>query len=239
VITVLEKSENKTNLYGLLNSQDNSFYIVSENYHVIKMIQMLLIKQKFLYCINISKLPGIEEIEIINNDNCHEFGVSAPMIKNIRFDSDPGVFGCKITKSKRPYNKILSDNLVSLQKLLEPFEKFFEDFERKETQRYHDEIAGLMELKNFVETLMPDDRVHAEFIQYEIEEREQSIRRSRPLKSDILKKIMSIDFYDIEAIPKLRNEITNFEAKSQEFMSNTSDKIFLSDVVKKLMLNYL
>ena len=236
---MLEKSENKTNLYGLLNSQDNSFYIVGRNYHVIKLIQMLLIKQKFLYCINISKLPGVEKLENINNDNCYQFGVSAPMIKNIRFDSDTGVFGCKITKSKRPHNKTLADNLISLQKLLEPFEKFFDDFERKETQRYHDEIQGLLELKNFIALLMPDDRVHAEFIQYEIDEREQSIRRSRPLKSDILKKIMSIDFYDIDAIPKLRNEIENFEGKNQEFMSNTSEKIFLGDVVKKLMLNHL
>lgn len=229
-------------LYGLLNSQDNSFYIVDRNYHVIKMIQMLLIKQKFLYCINISKLPGFDEIEKtkkINNDNCYEFGASAPMIKNIRFDSDPGMYGCKITKSKRPHNKILANNLICLQKLLEPFEKFFDDFEREEKQRYQDEIEGLIELKNFIELLMPDDQNHAEFIQYEIDEREQSVRRSRPIKSDILKKIMTIDFYDIDAISKLRNEIKNYDEKSREFMSNTSDKIFLSDVIKKIMLDHL
>jgi hypothetical protein len=236
---VLEKFENKKNLYGLLNSQDNSFYIVSENYHVIKMIQMLLIKQKFLYCINISKLPGIEEIEKINNDNCHEFGVSAPMIKNIRFDSDPGTFGCKITKSKRPHNKVLAKNLVSLQKLLEPFEKFFDDFEKKEKQRYQDEISGLLELKDFMEILMPGDRIHADFIQYEISERELSIRRSRPLKSDILKIIMSTNYYDDNAMLDLRKKIENFETREQEYMSNTSDKIFLSDIVKKLILNHI
>jgi len=237
VITVLEKSENKTNLYGLLNSQDNSFYIVSENYHVIKMMQMLLIKQKFLHCINISKLPGIEEIEKIDNDNCH--GVSAPMIKNIRFDSDPGMYGCKITKSKRPHNKILAKNLVCLQKLLEPFEKFFDEFERKEKQRYQDEIAGLVELKNFMEILMPGDQIHAEFIQYEINEREQSICRARSLKSDILKTIMSMDYYSNDAKQELRRKIENFETKEQEYMFNTSDKVFLNEVVKKLLLNHI
>lgn len=231
--------ENKKDLYGLLNSQDNSFYIVGENYHVIKIVQMLLIKQKFLYCINISKLPGIEEMEKINNDNCHEFGVSAPMIKNIRFDSDPGMYGCKITKSKKPHNKILAKNLVCLQNLVGPIEKFFNDFEKKEQQRYQDEIAGLLELKDFMETLMPGDSVHAEFVNIEINERERSIRRSRPLKSDILKIIMSVDFYNNNAMHELREKIENFQAKDQEYMSNTADKVFLSDIVKKLLLNHI
>lgn len=231
--------ENKKDLYGLLDGQDNSFYIVDENYHMIKMIQMLLIKQKFLFCINISKLPNISTVEKINNDNCHQFGVSSLMIKTIRFDSDPGMFGCKITKSNKPHNKILADNLISLQKLLGPLEKFFDDFERKEMQRYQDEIAGLHELKNFLEILMPNDRVYPELVQHDIDMRERSIGRSRPLKADIFKKIMSINFYNTNAMSILRKEIENFEVKEQEYMSNTSDKIFLSDVVKKLILNYL
>jgi len=231
-------NDNK-DLYGLLDNRDNSFYIVDTNYHVIKMLQMLLIKQKFLYCINISKLPGVEELENINNNNCYQFGVSAPMIKNIRFDSDTGLFGCKITQSKRPHNKILANNLNSLLKLLVPLEKFFNDFEHKERQRYQDEIAGFHELKDFLGTLMPDDKIYAELVDHDIKEREQSILRARPLKSDILKIIMSIDFYRDDAIQCLRKEIENFEATEQEYMSSTSDKIFLSDVVKKLILTHI
>ena len=232
-------STDSKDLYGLLDNRDNSFYIVDTNYHIIKLIQMLLIRQKFLHCINISKLPGNEEIENIDNSNCYQFGVLGSMTKNIRFDSDSGLFGSKITKSSRPYNKILANNLISLQKLLVPFEKFFDDFENKEKQRYQDEIAGLHELKDFLELLMPTDQVYADLIQYDIDERQRSIRRARPLKSDLLKKIMSIDFYDVDAMINLRYEIENFEANEEEYLSNTSDKIFLSDVVKKLLLNHL
>ena len=231
--------ENEKDLYGLLDSRDNSFYIVEKNYQLIKLIQILLIKQKFFYCINISKLPGVDAIGDITNENCHQFGVSAPMIKYIRFDSDPGIYGCGITKSKRPHNKILRDNLVSLQKLLGPVEKFFKDFENKEIERYQDEISGLLELKSFLNTVIPGDKVFEEFIASDIEERQKSIQRARPLKSEIFKSIMDIDFFRDDAIQALKKMIESFSFGNREYLSNTSDKIFLGDIVKKLMLTHL
>ena len=185
----------KKYLYGLLHSSENCFYLVSHNYHAMKILQMLLLRQRFFYCVNISKLETPVDPTEINNENCHLLGGSKPLIRHIILDPDPKDYGINLIKVSSTPNEILKNNLRLLYKLIEESELFFQQVKKLAADRFEDPINGLKELGVFVSTFVPNDPNIKEFVEIEINEKEKAISRCDNIRSDLWSILIDSDYY--------------------------------------------
>jgi hypothetical protein len=196
-------------------------------------------KQKFFFCINISKFESEKDTSNIDNNNCHEFGCIPKAVKHIKLDADPGMHLTKIVDSHSPPDPILRSNLLLLQKILHVLEKIVDEFEEQEKRRFRDEINGFIELKEFVKLTIPNDENIDNFVDWEIEIRNNAIRRARPFKSDIINLLINVNYRKDDAKKIIEEKINSLEFGKLDYVNTNWKKIFLSDVFKKTLLSVL
>lgn len=227
------------NFYGLLAMPENCFYIVDTDYHVIKLVQFILMKQKFFFCINISKFESDFDTSLIDNNNCHEFGCIPKSVKYIMLDSDPGMHLTRIIASPASHNDILKTNLILLQKLLHSLEQVVGEFEEQENRRFHDQIQGLNEFKDFVKATNPNDENIDDFVEQEISLRSSAVNRSRPYRDSIINLLTDIDYQKNDVKEIILEKIECLEFGRSDYINADKKKMFLSDIFKKTLASTL
>ena len=208
----------KKHLYGLLHGLENRFYIVSRDYHVIKMLQMILFRQKFFFCVNITLLETPINESLITNDNCHTLGGSNPLIRHAIPDPDSKMPGVKLINVSGEPNKILKGNLELLYKLIEETETFFQQIEKNERNRFSDVINGLHEFESFILSLLPNDPNIKNFVSTEINNKEKAITRFNNLKSDLLEIFIETDYHEKPVKTHLQEKIDSLTSSDHDIL---------------------
>lgn len=199
--------------YGLLDAQSNIFYAVSQDYHAIKIMQMLLLNNKLFPCVNLSRLSA----DHVNMSNCVEFGVSKPLTKFLNPDPDTSMYGAKVVETSGKFHPVLKENIKALLTLVNRVEGFVDDFEDRERARFRDMLTGLNETKEFVIDMIPEDPNIEEFVDREMAAKEKMIYRAREIRNSLFKGLMSIDYWN-PISNDLEDHIRSLESVDQDLV---------------------
>lgn len=175
--------------HGLLNTKDNKFYLVANNHHQIKILQLLTMKHRLFLCVNISQISNLD----ITDDVCHCYGISKPLTKFLTPDVDTSLYGAAVIESPGDKDETLWANIHMLDRLVGALENFVAQYEKTQKERYKDMINGLKELEAFVKSFMPNDPNITDFVNREIEIKTSIINRAEKIKNQIFAELMQSD----------------------------------------------
>jgi hypothetical protein len=194
--------------HGLLSTKDNKFYLVANDHHSIKILQLLTMKHRLFLCVNISRLSDLE----ITNENCHQYGVSKPLTKFLTPDVDTFLYGAAIVESVGQRDEVLWGNIQLLDRLVSSLENFVSHYETTQRERYNDMINGLRELESFVKAFMPNDPNITEFVEREIDIKTSIIDRASKIKNQIFAELMDADPWHAEFSKNIAEKINTLKS---------------------------
>lgn len=216
-------------LYGLLNQLENRFYLVTDNYHLIKQIQFLLIKRRFFFCVNLAGTTvGI------NEKNCIDYGGSKALIRNISLDIklDKLYDGYIIpANASQPINQDLLKNIKMLYKLLNTMNYVFDLFKQNEEKKLDHIVQGLEEFKKFFSTLLSDDPNIESLIDAEISDIHKISSRLDFCRAGILNVLFEIDFDQPHDIVK---NIVNEQLEQFQPKETHKTRMLIKNMLKKI-----
>lgn len=202
-------------IHGLLNTKDNKFYFLADNHHRVKILQLLTMKHRLFLCVNISRISDL----VINEDDCHRYGVSKPLIKFLTPDIDTTRYGAAVVDSPEDRDETLWHNIHALDRLVTVLENFVGHYETTQKDRFEDMINGLRELESFVTSFIPDDPNIKEFVDREIETKTSIIDRANRIKCQIFAEVMQADPWKNDFVQDLRDRITTIESIDIELLN--------------------
>lgn len=206
----------KDDLFGLLDAQANVFYVVSRDYHIIKLMQMLLLRHKLFPCVNLSRLDS-DQLDL---ENCKNFGVTKPLTKFLNPDPDTSIYGSAVVKTQNTTHSVLEKNLILLLGLISGVERFVDDFEIREHARFRDMINGLVETKKFIYEMIPGDPNIEDFVRQEISTKEKMIYRSREIRNSLFAMLMDSDFWDPDWSSTIKNQLMSLTSTDTDLVKS-------------------
>ena len=216
-------------LYGLLDQFENRFYLVTDNYHLAKQIQFLLIKRRFFFCVNL-----LGRTVDINEKNCTDYGCSKAIIRNIALDIELNtLYDGYITpaETSRPTDQDLLKNIKMLYKLLNTMNYVFDLFKQNEEKKLDHIVKGLEEFKKFFSTLLIDDPNIESLIDGEISEIHKLSSRLDLCRAEILNILFEIDFYQSHDIVK---NIVNEKLEQFQPKETHKTRMLIKNMLKKI-----
>lgn len=199
--------DREKNFYGLLDPITNRFYMLDNDYEVIKWVQMLLMNQKLLMCVPLRTMASTAKN--MNNENCYQYGCTADLIRNVRFDVDMVQKDIsKIVPSTTPshINENLRTNVFFLRDFLRFYKMLSSTYEEMEMEKFGDSINGLAEFRKFVKIMIPNDPNIDELVEYESDVKKKAINKTQHFTSVLFDILFKKD-YIYQTLPEIKNSL--------------------------------
>jgi len=226
--------KDKKNIYGLLNILENRFYIIDNNYEILKFIQFLFMRGHQWYTmVDLSSILNKEKIE---NNNCHLFGCLDRDIKSTNIDLDLKEVNSRIIERNIDlnfFNYSMQEKIFFIRKLIAYSKNIVEDFKEKESNSSGAWKRNLSVYKDFLNIILPNDKQIDLLVASEI----KNIDSIHNYMSDVFNKVIfvlnSIDLKSL-SIEEIKN---NFKNKLQNEFSNSI--LNLNDIMVQHILDYI
>lgn len=210
-------------VYGLILPLHNKFYILDNDYEILKFIQFLIVKNEWFSMVNIDFL---QNTSVINNANCRKYGCDDNTVKTIiDYDIHP-----KHIESRTDldfFNFELQEKLFYIRKVLVDTKKIIDDNNRI---AFKDRQNNLIMIEKFFNTLSSDDENIKEILSTE----QEILNKTKGDYEKLLQYVLNI-LYSLDLKSLSLNEI-------KKELKNCLDKIFKKiyyknsvDVIEKIV----
>lgn len=226
--------ENKENIYGLLNVLENRFYIIDNNYEILKFTQFLFIKNHQWYTmVDLSSSLNKNEIE---NNNCYLFGCLDKDIKSTNIDLNLKEVNSDLLKRNTNlnfFNHSMQEKLFFIRGLIHYSKNLIENFKEKENSDSISYKKNLLLYKEFLNIVLLKDKKIDSFILSEIENLNSLSNHMSNTFNKIILTLNSIDLKNL-SIQDIKD---NFKNKLE---NNFFNNIFtFNSIFTKKILDYL
>lgn len=226
--------QDKENIYGLLNVLENRFYIIDNDYELLKFTQFLFIRSHQWYTmVDLSSSSNKEEIE---NNNCYLFGCLDKDIKSTNIDLNLKEVNSDLLKRNTNldfFNHSMQEKLFFIRGLIGYSKSLIENFKEKEDNDSISYKKNLLLYKRFLNIVLPEDKQIDSFILSEIESLDSLSKHISNTFNKIIFTLNSIDLKNL-LIQDIKD---NFKNKLENNFFNNNFN-FNKDFIK-LILDYL
>ena len=227
-------TKDKKNIYGLLNVLENRFYIIDNDYEILKFTQFLFIRSHQWYTmVDLSSSSNKGEIE---NNNCHLFGCLDKDIKSTNLDLNLKEVNSDLLKRNTNldfFNHSMQEKLFFVRGLIDYSKNLIENFKEKENNDSISYKTNLLLYKRFLSIVLPGDKQIDSFISSEIESLNFLYNH---MSSTFDKIIFTLNFIDLKNL-SIEDIKDNFKNKLENNFFN-NDFNFNKDFIK-LIFDYL
>jgi hypothetical protein len=223
--------EDKKNIYGLLNILENRFYIIDNDYELLKFTQFLFMRGYQWYTmVDLSSSLNKEEIQ---NNNCHLFGCLDKDIKSTNIDLNYKLNLLERNIDLNFFNYPMQEKIFFIREFLGYSRNLIENFKEEENINSMPYKKNLLLYKKFLNIILPEDKKIDSFISSEIENLNSLYTHMSNTFNKIIFTLDSIDLKNL-SIQDIKN---NFKDKLQNtFFDNTFE---FNKTFTKLILDYL
>lgn len=226
--------QDKENIYGLLNVLENRFYIIDNDYELLKFTQFLFIRSHQWYTmVDLSSSLNKEEIE---NNNCYLFGCLDKDIKSTNIDLNLKEVNSDLLKRNTNldfFNHFMQEKIFFIRGLIGYSRSLIEKFKEKENNDSISYKTNLLLYKRFLNIVLPEDKQIDSFILSEIESLDSLSKHISNTFNKIIFTLNSIDLKNL-SIQDIKDNFKN-ELENNFFNNNFN---FNKDFIR-LILEYL
>lgn len=226
--------EDKKNTYGLLNILENRFYIIDNDYEILKFTQFLFIRSHQWYTmVDLSASLNKEEI---GNNNCHLFGCLDKDIKSTSVDLNLKEVNSDLLKRDTDldfFDYSMQEKVFFIRGLISYSKNLTERFKQKEDDDSTAHKKNLLLYRKFLNTVLPQDKQIDSFILSEIESLDLLSNHISDTFNKIIFNLNSLDLKNL-SILDIKN---SFKDKLQDNFFNNN--FTFNSVFTKLMLGYV
>ena len=189
-------------VYGLILPLHNKFYILDNDYETLKFIQFLIIKHEWFSMINFDHL---ENVELINNKNCKEYGCNDTAIKLMEYDIIPtSIYS---TAHLNRFNFKLQENLFYIRGLIVKTKNIIKK-NTDSTLRDQEWEKNLIIMEKFLNIILPKDLEIKKLISGELQILENFKNIFNILLNQLYISLYDIDLKNLD-IYEIKNHIEN------------------------------
>lgn len=205
--------------YGLISSSLDRLYLLSNEYEIIKILQLCFMQNELFYIVDMNKIKS--STDKINNTNCLEYTLSGAKRLHLEPDVDHKKIAIReLEKKQLP----IKDSDVDLQQklffcysMIKNIINLHRTLSEQLQEKFKQELHGLEITKGFIEHVLGDDDF------YKIVERDQHevlfpIRYLNEFKNGLLRSLTYINYdQNIDAIKKqFKNDLEEIDSASAE-----------------------
>lgn len=181
--------------YGLISSSLDRLYLLSNEYEMIKILQLCFMQNELFYIVDMNKIKSGRDV--INNTNCLEYTLSGAKRLHLEPDVDHKKISIRdLEKKQLPVQNSdidLQQKLFFCYSMIKNIVNLHRTVSDQLQEKFRQEIHGLEITKEFIENVLGDD----EF--YKIVERDQRevlfpIRYLSEFKNSLLRSLTYIDY---------------------------------------------
>lgn len=215
-------------MFGLFESASNRFYLVSQDYDLLKSIQFFLGRQKLFYVGDISTIYNYR-VNLINKDNCLNIGVTNG--QRMELEIDIGFYDepWRLTASSTPTQKDidLQKKISFLSDILTTYVQHERSTQEHISNKIKPAVKGLWALKQTLERFGVDAR---HLIEPEINEKKAIEMEHALLYSDL---------YDLISVKSLDQEFLSWRGDIIQGIQDLKIKNLYTRKFKQIVLEKL
>lgn len=194
------------NWYGLISSNLDRLYLLSNNYQCLKILQLCFMRYELFYIVDLCQLNS--DTISIDNSNCLNHTLSNARRLHLELDVEiRKLKHCKLIEkhiAPSKYDLDLQAKLFFCHQLIEQFEKSFQRCQDILLDPWKQEMQGLEITKKFVKDVF-DDQDFCKIIDRDLDEISFSVKDLNEYRKKILKILAFVD-YD-QSLEILKKEI--------------------------------